>query len=243
MSCSVLVVIGSGPGIGVATASIFARRKFDKIALISRDGARLQQDRATILQTATAAGRDVEVSTFAQDVCETISFQKTLKRVEELGVISCVHFNAARVHPSNLLTYDEKDVVEDFVVFMSPLELRTLLKSWQTTNIGLLTTARWAMPLLMKATDKPTLLVTGGMLWYTPVPEFFSLSMVKTSQRNLVRTLEMTYPDVNIAQVNVGGVISVEDKIFNPNAIGEKLWEVYAQEKDQWTSEVNILAS
>ena len=123
------------------------------------------------------------------------------------------------------------------------LESRALLRTIQTTNIGLLTTARWAMPLLSKATDKPTLLVTGGMLWETPIPQFFSLSIVKTSQRNLVRSLAMTYPDVHIAQVNVGGIVSPEDKIFNPTAVAEKFWAVYSEEKDQWTSELNIVAA
>lgn len=120
MSSPVLVVIGSGPGIGLSTASIFATRKFDKIALIARDTARLSKDREGVLQAAKAAGRDVEVSTFSQDISETASFQKTLEKIEKLGMISCVFFNAARVQPSDLLTYEEKELVEDFMVCIFP---------------------------------------------------------------------------------------------------------------------------
>lgn len=123
------------------------------------------------------------------------------------------------------------------------IRFRSNADKMQLTNIGLLTTARWAMPLLSEATDKPTLLVTNSMLWHTPFPQYFSLAMVKSSQRNLVKSLEMTYPDIHIALVNVGGIVSPEDKIFNPMAIGEKFFEVYSQEKDQWTFEVNILAN
>jgi NAD(P)-dependent dehydrogenase (short-subunit alcohol dehydrogenase family) len=123
---SVLVVIGSGPGIGLATASIFASRKFDKIALVSRDAARLPKDREAVIQTAKAAGRVVEVSTFSQDIRETESFRKTLEKIEELGEISCVFFNAARVEPSDLLTYDEKEVVSDFMVCVSVLEILSI---------------------------------------------------------------------------------------------------------------------
>jgi hypothetical protein len=97
------------------------------------------------------------------------------------------------------------------------------------------------MPLLNKARDKPTLLVTNSLLWEQPIPQYFALSMVKASQRNLVKSLEMSYPDVHIAMVNVGGIVSPEDKIFNPNAIAEKFWEVYSQDKSQWTFEVNIV--
>ena len=243
MPSSVLVVIGSGPGIGLATASIFASRKFDKIALLSRDNTRLQKEREAVLQAAKAAGRDVEVYTFSQDVCQTESFQRTLERIGSLGNISCVHFNAARVEPSDLLTYDEKDVISGFLVCYFSIKIQTIADNRQTTNIGLLTTARWAIPLLSKATDKPTLLVTNSMLWHTPFPTYFSISLVKTAQRNLVKSLEMTYPDIHIALVNVGGIVNAEDKIFNPKAIGEKFWEVYSQEKDEWTFEVNILAN
>jgi NAD(P)-dependent dehydrogenase (short-subunit alcohol dehydrogenase family) len=127
MSSSVLVVIGSGPGIGLATASIFASRKFSKIALLSRDSARLQRDRETVLQTAKAVGRDVDVLTFSQDVRETESFQRTLGKIEELGEISCIHFNAARVEPSDLLTYDEKEVISDFLVCISLFDFAVML--------------------------------------------------------------------------------------------------------------------
>lgn len=99
------------------------------------------------------------------------------------------------------------------------------------------------MPLLekLKATDKPSLLVTNSMLWQSPIPQYFSLSMVKTSQRSLVQSLQQSYPGIHVALVNVGGIVSPEDPVFNPKAIGEKFWEVYEQKKEQWTSEVNIL--
>ena len=125
---SVLVVIGSGPGIGLATASIFASHKFNRIVLISRQSARLEKDRAAVLQTAKAAGKNIEVFTFSQDIRETESFRRTLKRVEELGEISCVHFNAARVEPSDLLTYDEKEVISDFMVCIFSLNFKVVLK-------------------------------------------------------------------------------------------------------------------
>lgn len=126
---------------------------------------------------------------------------------------------------------------------MNDLEAeRALLTIPQTTNIGLLTTARWAMPLLekLKANDKPSLLVTNSLLWQFPVPQYFALSMVKTSQRCLVRCLEQTYPDVHVALINVGGIVSLQDPVNNPKAIGEKFWEAYEQEKGEWTVDVNM---
>jgi hypothetical protein len=47
MTSPVLVVIGSGPGNGLSAASVFASRKFDKIALIARDSARLAKEKSS----------------------------------------------------------------------------------------------------------------------------------------------------------------------------------------------------
>lgn len=66
--------------------------------------------------------------------------------------------------------------------------------------------------------------------------------MAKASQRNLVQSLQKTYPTVHIALLNVGGPVSQEDAYLNPPAIAEKFWELYSQEKEDWTGELNVLA-
>jgi len=70
---------------------------------------------------------------------------------------------------------------------------------------------------------------------------FFSLSLVKASQRNLVVSLAMAYPDVHIATLNVGGQVSKEHRYFNQPAIAEKFWELYEQERDAWTFGLDVL--
>jgi hypothetical protein len=113
----------------------------------------------------------------------------------------------------------------------------------QTTNIGLYTTANWALPILSKAPSSsiPSLLVTSSLLWKEPYPPFFALSLVKASQRNLVQTLAATYPDIHLALLNVGGIVSKEDKYLNPDAIAEHYWDLYAQKKEDWTFYLDVL--
>lgn len=222
-----LLLIGSGPGIGLATASLFASKKFSKVALISRDAKRLVTDRETVLSSVPAA----EVKTWDVDITETEKYKKVLKEVEAWSGdgVDCVLFNAARVAPSPILEFPVEELLKDFAV----------------TNIALYTTAQWALPLLskMKEEQKPSFLVTGGLLWKYPLPAFFSLSMVKTSQRNLVESLKLSFPDIHIALLNVGGVVSPEDKSLNPPAIAEKFWELYSQEKSAWTLDLDMLAT
>jgi len=226
-----LLLIGSGPGIGLSTASLFASKKFSKVALISRNKERLSSDREAVLSSLPAEKKDgVEVKTWDVDITATAEYKKVLKEVEEWSgeEVDCVVFNAARVAPSPLLDFPEEELLKDFA----------------TTNIALYTTAQWALPLLSKLGEekKPSFLVTSSLLWKYPFPMFFSLSMVKASQRNLVESLKLSFPDVHIALLNVGGQVSVEDKYLNPPAIAEKFWELYSQEKPAWTLDLDILA-
>jgi short-subunit dehydrogenase len=116
MSSSGLLVIGSGPGIGVTTASLFAQKKFTKIALISRDKTRLSVDRETILQAAKSAGKIVEIQTWSVDIANSSAFAEILKDTEGFATFTCVLFNAARVEPSALLTFPEEEILKDFKV-------------------------------------------------------------------------------------------------------------------------------
>jgi short-subunit dehydrogenase len=51
-----LVVLGSGPGIGVGVACNFAVRGFTHVALVSRDQDRLKKDQDTVLDAIQERG-------------------------------------------------------------------------------------------------------------------------------------------------------------------------------------------
>lgn len=111
-----LVVIGSGPGIGRHTASEFASRGFERVALVSRNAERLQQD-ASYVSSGRNVSKDLKVKTYSADVSDPEALQKTLKQVEtDLGPPEVVLFNAARVEPSPLLETGYERVLEDFKV-------------------------------------------------------------------------------------------------------------------------------
>lgn len=116
---STLLLIGSGPGIGLATATLFASKKFSKIALLSRNTTRLSTDRDTLLSSLPASRKsEVEVKTWAVDVTESKTFKGVLEEVGEWAVegVDCVVFNAARVEPSKVLEFEGEEVVRDFMV-------------------------------------------------------------------------------------------------------------------------------
>ena len=115
----------------------------------------------------------------------------------------------------------------------------------QTTNIALYETARAVIPDLQKAAGKssgsPSFFVTGGMLHKYPLPPLFSLSMTKTSQRNLVQCLHLTYgKDIHVGQVTVGGEVKPDKAHMSPDFIAERFWELYEQPRDKWAFEIEV---
>ncbi len=118
-----LLVIGSGPGIGLATTTLFAEKKFNKVALLSRSSSRLQEDKAAILKSLEFKGKnDVEVNTWSIDIVNVKAFKNVLREVgKKHADLSCVVFNAARVETSDLLTFDEENMLKDFqACYLSP---------------------------------------------------------------------------------------------------------------------------
>ena len=107
------MVLGSGPGIGVSTAKVFAAQHFKTIVLISRSAERLASDKEAVVK---AAGRDVSVVTFATDLTDLNQLRETFKKIETLGPLGTVFYNAARIQPSEILTTDVAEIEEDFRV-------------------------------------------------------------------------------------------------------------------------------
>lgn len=105
-----IVVLGSGPGLGVATGSTFAAKGFD-VALLARNAQRLQHDVATVQKAAS----NTKVQAYPVDVSDHGALSETLKQVEaDMGAPEVVFFNAARVRPSNIGETTPEYLLEDF---------------------------------------------------------------------------------------------------------------------------------
>ncbi|KAK0742950.1 putative short-chain alcohol dehydrogenase [Schizothecium vesticola] len=227
-----IVVIGSGPGIGIGVASVFVRDGgFGNVALLSRNSVRLAQDVQTLNLLRVSK---VCVMAFKADASDPEDLKTSLARVEaEFGAPDVVLYNASRMAKGDFEEYSEIEMVEDFKV----------------DNIGLFTTARWALPLMISKANglpessiHPALFVTNGVLGKEPRPEYFSLSMSKAAQLSFTTSLAMQFEPqgVHVSAVIVGGIVSPQSEKHSPENIGREFWNLYAQERSQWTREVTI---
>ena len=115
-----LVVVGSGPGIGVHTASLFASRGFGHVVLLSRNSQRLEEDAKTVKD---AAGGDIKVDTVPVDIADTKALEKALAGVKDkIGdtQLEAVLFNAARIGLSKFFEFAVEDMEQDFRVSAAP---------------------------------------------------------------------------------------------------------------------------
>lgn len=114
-----LLILGSGPGIGVAVASNFAVRGFTHIALVSRDKKRLDQDEDKVYDAIQERGYSCQVKSWACDLTDSNALKKTLSEVESFGSLNCVLYNAARVAGKPPLEESVEDIERDFkVIFL-----------------------------------------------------------------------------------------------------------------------------
>ena len=111
-----LVVLGSGPGIGVSVACAFSVRGFTHIALVSRDKSRLEQDQDRVLDAIQERGYSCQVKTYALDLANFDQLNKTLAEIENFGSLECVLFNAARVAGKPALEESIEQIEQDFRV-------------------------------------------------------------------------------------------------------------------------------
>ncbi|CAK3773819.1 Hypothetical predicted protein [Lecanosticta acicola] len=224
-----LVVLGSGPGIGVAVASNFSVRGFTHIALVARSKDRLKEDQGKVLDAIQERGYSCQVKTWPCDLSDLQQLKKTLADIDDFGGLECVLFNAARVAGKPPLEENVEDLERDF----------------RLTNIALYETALWAIPKLKEVSGEdraPSFFVTSTTLLYKePVPDLVSLSMVKSAQRALVLSIHAKFgEDVHVALLSVGGVVGPDKKALSPEKIADRCWSLYKQPKDKWQREEEI---
>ena len=111
-----LLILGSGPGIGVGVAKNFSVRGFTHVALVARNADRLKQDKDQVLDAIQERGYSCQVKTWPCDMVKGEDLKKVLKEIEGFGSLECVLYNAARVAGKPPLEESVESIRGDFEV-------------------------------------------------------------------------------------------------------------------------------
>jgi short-subunit dehydrogenase len=206
--------IGSGPGMGLATAERFAKEGF-RVVLSARKLNKVQELAAPL----RAKGCDVAVETV--DASDPSSVASLIDKVEnEVGAIDVLHYNAASMRKATLGEQPRDTFNEDLAV-----------------NIGgALVAAQAAAPKMFER-KSGTILLTGGGFALQPHPDYLSLSIGKAGVRALAQGLFESFKEknVHIATVTVAGFVTAGSK--DAAAVAEQFWQLHSQPKNSWTVE------
>jgi len=207
-----IVVVGVGPGIGVAVARRFVREGMSA-GLIARSEEKVK--------AAADALAGAEVLAVTADCTDEVGLRAALDRVINAhGVPDVVVYNAAVIQP---------DAVGD-------LTAQQQLDAWAVNVVGAITTAAHVVP-AMVGRGSGTFIITGGMP--EPKPAYVSLSLGKAGVRTLVTLLDQQYgaAGIHAATVTVGGGVA-PGSLWDPEDIADHYWRLHAQPRADWTHEV-----
>eukprot|EP00629_Pelagomonadales_sp_RCC1024_P008883 CAMPEP_0119273764 /NCGR_PEP_ID=MMETSP1329-20130426/10943_1 /TAXON_ID=114041 /ORGANISM="Genus nov. species nov., Strain RCC1024" /LENGTH=226 /DNA_ID=CAMNT_0007274005 /DNA_START=155 /DNA_END=832 /DNA_ORIENTATION=+ len=212
----VAAIIGYGPGIGHACATLWAKHGYS-VALISRTASKLEEASKTIPGSAP----------FACDITETPKLVETLAAVKEsLGPIDHLIYNAGN---GVWKTFDE-------------ISVEQLDVAMKTNVYGLLTCCQEVTP-DMKSRGGGFICITGATASLRGMPFTSAFAAAKAGQRSLAQSIgrqlwkENVHVTLNIIDGAVGD--GGGNKI-KPSSIADEYWHQAMQTRDGWTFQNHI---
>lgn len=211
------LIVGAGPGIGMACARLFAREGFD-LALAVRRPARLTDAVADLRRD---SGR--EVRTYTADAGDEASLTQLIAEVRAAqSDPAVVIFNAASAQMGRPIS----------------IPAARLLAEVRANVIGGLVLAQQVAP-AMKAAGRGTILFTGGGFAFEPATDYASMSMAKAALRSLAYTLaqELGSSGIHVGTVTVHGIVQAGTH-FDPALIANSYWKLHQQPKGHFDIEL-----
>jgi NAD(P)-dependent dehydrogenase (short-subunit alcohol dehydrogenase family) len=206
--------IGSGPGMGLATAERFAKEGF-QVILSARNAGKTKQ----LADQLKAKGYEAEIR--AVDTSDPASVTALVADVEkQFGGIDVLHYNAASMRKATLSEQAPETFNSDLAV-----------------NVGGAQVAAKAAAPKMLERGSGSILLTGGGFALQPSPDYLSLSIGKAGIRALAQGLFEPFraKGVHVATVTVAAFVDPGSK--DAEAVAEEFWQLHSQPKGEWTVE------
>lgn len=202
MTAPITLIVGMGPGMGLALARRFGREGH-RLVLAARRADALQ---AFVDQL---EGEGIASQALAVDAGDPAAMKAALSG---LG--------------ADVLLYNASIFRE---ALPSQLDPETLVDEFRAMAGGFLAAVQAVLP-GMKAKDKGTILLTGGGSALSPFASGASLSVGKAAQRSLLLSLsqELGETGIHAATVTICGMIQ-PGTAFDPDKLAEHFWQLHAQ--------------
>ena len=209
-----LLLVGAGPGLGLAVARRFASGGY-RVTLVARSTDRLRELAGSLADTGA------EVNTIEADASDPGSFGARLTELYRRdGAPGVGVYNAVMGAPDRLMTSTVAHLQEAYAVDV----------------IGAIVVAQSAAP-AMSAAGFGTIIVTGGGFADHPIPALATISLGKAALRSAATMLGVDLaPDgIRVATLTIAGQIAAGTS-FDPTRIAERYWDI-VQTNGPWKAE------
>ena len=199
-----LLLVGAGPGLGMAVARRFAAGGY-KVTLVARSPDRLRDLAGTLAETGAS------ITSLTADASDPDALGA---RMRELylgnGAPGVIVYNAVMGAPDRLLSSSAAH----------------LQAAYSVDVIGAIVVAQAAAP-AMRAAGSGIILVTGGGFADHPIPALASVSLGKAALRSAATMLgaDLEPDGIRVATLTIAGQIAAGTS-FDPERIAERYWEV-----------------
>jgi NAD(P)-dependent dehydrogenase (short-subunit alcohol dehydrogenase family) len=222
----VALVVGAGPGLGMALALRFAAGGHS-VAIAARAKERLDR----------LAMGDTRIRTYACDAADAADVAKLFDHVgRDLADPSVVVYNASAMLRGSVLDLDPAAVE----------------RAWRVACLGGLHVGQQAARRMVRA-GRGTILFTGATASLRGGTGFAGFAVGKFGLRALAQSMarELGARGIHVAHVIVDGHIASErhrdyqethgaDSALDPAAIAEAYWQLHRQPRSAWTHELDL---
>jgi short-subunit dehydrogenase len=199
-----LLLVGAGPGLGMAIARLFADGGY-RLTLVARSTDSLGDLADSLADTGA------RIDTVAADASDPEALGGRMAELYgELGAPGVIIYNAVMGAPDKLLSSS----------------VEHLQMAYAVDVVGAIVVTQVAAP-AMRAVGSGTILVTGGGFADHPIPALATVSLGKAALRSAATMLGADLgPDgIRVATLTIAGQI-VAGTAFDPENIAKRYWEV-----------------
>jgi short-subunit dehydrogenase len=209
-----LLLVGAGPGLGMAVAGRFARGGY-RLTLVARDVDGLDHLAESLADTGA------EIGTISADASDPEGLGARMAELyRESGAPGLIIYNAVMGTPDNLLSSSVEHLQSAYAVDV----------------ISAIVLTQVAAP-SMRAAGSGTIIVTGGGFADHPIPALASVSLGKAALRSAATMLgaDLASDGIRVATFTIAGQI-VAGTAFDPDSIADRYWDVVDSD-GPWESE------
>lgn len=241
MSRPLAVVIGAGPGLGIALVRRFAQAGMT-VGFMARRPAAIAGYQAML------DAEELETKGFVADAGAPDQVSRVFAELRAShGDAELVVYNAAIIEPSRFVTPSgiaeaQYSTAPGWKARGEPVGFDDLVASFRTNVAGALHAAQQAAPAMI-ARRRGTILLTGGVLAFGPWIEWGAVSLGKAALRSLGHSLfkELQPLGVQVSTVAIHGTMA-KGTAYDHDLVADAYWRLHRRPPAEWEPDFHFKA-